>query len=320
MRRRSVLAAALAALVPAAPRAAEGPRITILHSGFPERTPTHLLVEALRDLGWDDGRTAAIELLGGEGDAAQLQHLVRRIAASPPAVTIALTSPAALALKRAGPPAAVVFAFVSDPVGLGIVDNLARPGGAFTGVTFSDAALGGKRLELLVDALPGTRRLAIVWSPAFPENAVIADGVRRAAANRAVEIVSRVLATPEDVGPAFRDVRRAGAEAAIFLTDNALFGRRAEVARLAVEEKLPTIHSFPPEVKDGGLMSFGPDLGETYRRTAALADRILRGARPADLPVEEPTRFSLVVNLRAAAALSVTLAPEIVARADEVIE
>ena len=163
MRRRefiAVLGAAAAWLGPA--RAQQHRRISILHSGFPNLTPIHVLFSALRALGYEDGRTVKVELLGAEGDPDRLKILVAELAAHKPDLIIALTEPAVLSLKQAGVTTPVVFAFVSDPVGLGIVDGLARPGGNFTGVSFSDAVLGGKRLELITDALPDARRIAVI--------------------------------------------------------------------------------------------------------------------------------------------------------------
>jgi len=148
--------------------AAELPRITILHSGFPHRTPIHLLIEALAKLGYEDNRTAKIELLGGEGDPGRLNGLVAEITIQKPNVIIAITSPAAVALKDAKHSLPVVFAFVPDPVGLGIVESLAHPGGSFTGVTYSEAGVGGKRLELLLDAIPGADRIAVLLNSSFP--------------------------------------------------------------------------------------------------------------------------------------------------------
>jgi putative tryptophan/tyrosine transport system substrate-binding protein len=317
--RRSLVAGLLLAHL-AMPAWAELRRISILHSGFPNRTPIHNLIEALRALGYEDGHTAKIEVLGGEGDAMRLESLVARLASEKPDVIIALTSPAVRALKQAGVATPVVFAFVTDPVGLGIVESLAHPGGNFTGVTYSGAALGGKRLELLLEALPGTRRVAVIWSRSFAENATIFDAIRQAAHVVGVEIFSAELNGAQDLSPAFDRVEQSGAQALIFLTDNLMFGHRKDVADLALKHHLPSIHSFPPEVADGGLMSYGPDQGENYRRAAALADRILKGASPAELPVEEPTRFALYINLKTAKALALTLPPTLLARADEVIE
>jgi putative ABC transport system substrate-binding protein len=235
-------------------------------------------------------------------------------------VIIALTSPAVLALKQAGVVMPVVFAFVTDPVGLGIVASLARPGGNFTGITYSEATLGGKRLELLLDAVPGTRRVAVIWSRSFSENSAIFNAIRQAAQARGVEVFSKEMEGAQDLAPAFEYAKGSGAQALVFITDNLMFGRRKEIAALALSHHLPSIHSFAPEVEDGGLMSYGPNLGENYRRTAALTDRILKGARPADLPVEEPTQFSLYINLKTAKALGLAIPPTLLATADEVIE
>jgi len=319
MRRRDLIAGLL--LVPLArPTLAAVKQISILHSGFPNRTPIHFLIEALGALGYENGKTAAMEVLGGEGDSKRLEALVAGLASKKPDVIIAITSPAALALKRAAVVTPVVFAFVTDPVGLGLVASFAHPGGNFTGVTYSEATLGGKRLELLLQALPGTQRVAVIWSRSFAENAIIFDAIRQAAQAHAVEVFSKELEGAQDLAPAFDYVRDLGAQALIFITDNLMFGRRKESAALALSHHLPSIHSFPPEVEDGGLMSYGPDQLEIYRRTAALADRVLKGERVADLPVEEPTRFSLCLNLKTAKALGLTIPPTLIVSADKVIE
>ena len=320
MRRRAFIAALLAAVLPTPALAQELRRISILHSGFPNLTPIHLFFEALRTLGYENGRTVTIDLLGAEGDADRLNALVAQLAAQKPDVIIAFTSPAVLALKRAGLTTPVVFLFVTDPVGQGIVESLARPGANFTGVTYSEAGLGGKRLELLVDALPGIKRVAVLWRPSFAENVAILETIRGSGSARGIEVFSREFRGAEDLAPAFDDATRAGAQAVVFMTDNLIFAYRKEVAELALAHHLPSIHTFPPEVRDGGLMSYGPDLRESYRRAAALADRILKGARPTDLPVEEPARFELIVNLKTAKALGLTISQSILARADEVIE
>ena len=322
MRRREfiTLAGSAAAAWPIAAPAPRKRSISILHHGYPNRTPIQHLFTALRALGYEDGQTAAIELLGGEGDPDRLNTLVAKLAAETPDVTIALTEPAVLALRKADVRTPVVFAFVSDPVGRGIVNSLAHPGGNFTGISFSDATLGGKRLELLLDLLPGTKRIAVICRPSFGNNNTIFEAIRDAALTRSVEIVPRELRDVDDLSSAFDDAKTSGVQAAIFMTDNVMFGRRKEVAELALARHLPMIHSFAPEAEDGGLISFGPDLDESYRRAAGLTDAILKGAHPADLPVEEPTHFILALNLKTAVALAVTIPPAILVRADRVIE
>ena len=316
MRRRDFLIGAAMAL-PLPAEAQQRQRISILHSGYPRRTPIKLLFDALGKLGYDE---AQIDLQGGEGDSSRLKALVDQLALRKPDVIIAITSPAVVALKDAKLNIPVVFAFVPDPVELGIVESLARPGGHFTGVTYSEAGLGGKRLELLIDAIAGMTRTAVFWSSSFPGHDTALESIRTSASARGIEIFSRPLGGVDDLSPAFDDVLRAKAQAAVFMSDNTMFGHRKQVADLALAHKLPTIHSFPPEARDGGLMSYGPSNDENYKRAAALTDRILRGARPSDLPVEQPTRFELVVNLKTAKALGLTLPPTLLARADEVIE
>jgi putative tryptophan/tyrosine transport system substrate-binding protein len=315
-----LLGGAAVATWPFTARAQQNRRISILHSGYPNRTPIQHLFAALRALGYEDGRNAQIELLGAEGDPVRLGTYVAKLAAEKPDVIIALTEPAVLALKKADVTTPVVFAFVSDPVGRGIVKSLAQPSSNFTGISFGDTTLGGKRLELLIDLLPGTKRVAVIWSAAFGNNAAILEAIRAAGRTRGVGIFGREVRGADDLPPAFDDAKASGAQAAIFMTDNVMFGRRKEVAALALARKLPSIHSFAPEAEDGGLLSFGPDLDESYRRAAALTDAILKGARPSDLPVEEPTRFILALNLHTAAALGLTIPPAILVRADRVIE
>ena len=271
-------------------------------------------------LGYEDGRTASIALHGAEGDGARLTALVAQLAAENPDVVIGLTTPAARALKEGGVRAPVVFAFVSDPVRLGIVDSLARPGANFTGVSYSDAALGGKRLELLADAVPGMQRVAVIWGRQFPENQVIVGNIARAAATRGIEVISRELGGPDDLTAAFEGAAGAGAQGVIFISDNTMINHRKEIAALELRHRLPSMHSFLFEIEEGGLMFYGPDIVESYRRAAALADRILKGAKPGNLPVEEPTVFVLAINLKTAKAFGITIPPSLLARADEVIE
>ena len=306
---------------PGTPALAREPsKIIILHSGFPNRTPIHHLFEALAKLGYENGRTATIDLLGGEGDPNRLNALVAQIGAQKPDVVIAITSPAVLALKQGRLTVPVVFAFVPDPVGLGVVESLAHPGGNFTGVTYSESALGGKRFDLLLDAILGTTKIAVFWNPSFPGHADALESIRTSASTRGTGVFSRELKDVEDLESAFGDAVRAKAQAAVFMADNLMFGNRKLVAEIALKHHLPTMHSFPPEVRDGGLMFYGPSNDENYQRSAALADRILKGTRPSELPVEQPTKFELIINLKTAKALGLTIPESFLMRADELIE
>jgi putative ABC transport system substrate-binding protein len=200
------------------------------------------------------------------------------------------------------------------------VESFSHPGGDFTGVTYSEAGISGKLLELLIDAISGLTRVAVLWSASVSGNPFRLESIRNAAYTRGIEIFARKLSGVEDLGSAFDDATRAKAQAVIFLPDNAIFGQRKLVADLALKHSLPTIHTFRLEVEDGGLMFYGPSVGEIFRRAAALADKILRGARPSELPVENPTKFELVINLKTAKALGLTMPESILLRADQLIE
>ena len=297
--------------------AADQRHIVILHSGFPNRTPIDRLYNALNERGY---RAANIELLGGEGDPDRLKMLVAQIVEQKPDVTIALTTPAARGLKQAGLSSPVVFAFVPDPIGQGIVASLAHPGGNFTGITYSETAIGSKRLGIILDVVPSAQRVAIIWGSGFPENVSMAKVIETSAQARKLSVFSRAVSELRDLSSAFDEASAFGAAALVFLTDNLMFGHRKEVAALALSHHLPSIHAFSPEVADGGRLSYGAELEEGYQRAAALADRILRGSSPADLPVEEPTRFDLAVNLKTANALGLTIPPGVLAIANEVTE
>src|SRR5215208_2922896 len=281
MRRRDLLGGALFWASTAV--AQQRSRIAILHSGFPHRTPIEQLYAALRDLGHEHGRTAEIELLGAESDPGRLTSFVAKLVQEHPQVIIAVTSPAALALKRANVTTPVVFLFVSDPIRLGLIESLARPGGNYTGVTFSDGFLGAKRLELLADTVPGIRTVAVLWSPQFEENAALVESIRNAGQRLAIGVATIEIGGPARLPAAFDEAVTARAQAVIFLTENALFDHWRTIAELALARRLPTIHTYPPEVRDGGLMSFCPDLAESYQRAAALAHRVLQGAPPLGL-------------------------------------
>ena len=246
--------------------------------------------------------------------------LSQRSGAQRPDVIIAITSPAAVALKNANLTIPVVFAFVPDPVGLGIVESIAHPGGNFTGVTYSEAGVGGKRLELLLEAIMGATRIAVLLNPSFPGHAGRSGKYPHICFEAGVEVFSRELNGVEDLEPAFEDVKHANAQAAVFMADNVMFGNRKRVAEVALKHR-PSHNSFlSAGSQDGGLMFYGPSNEENYQRSAALADRILKGARPRELPVEQPTKFELIINLKTAKALGLTIPESFLLRADEVIE
>jgi putative ABC transport system substrate-binding protein len=168
--------------------------------------------------------------------------------------------------------------------------------------------------------VPGCKQIAVLWSRQLPESIAIVDSIGTSAAIRGIDVYARELRGLEDLGPAFDDAVREGAQAVIFMADNVMFGHRKQTAEMALAHRLPTMHSFSAEVLDGGMMSYGPSADENYWRAAALAYRVLKGARPAEIPVEQPTKFELIINLTTAKAFGLTLPPLLLALADEVIE
>ena len=247
------------------------------------------------------------------GDPLTVSPAIARPDEAPNEVPFYIVAKAATARPRRTLKQNDTFAVIDNHGDIGVA--LGEPDGIFNNDTRYLS-----RLELLIDAVPGTRRVAVLWSPLLLENVPILESIRRSASARGIEVFSRELRGEGDLSPAFDDATRAGAQAAVFVTDNVMFGHRKQVAELALAHRLPTIHSFRLEAVDGGMMFYGPSGEDTYGRVAALADRILKGARPSELPVEQPTKFELVINLRTAKALGLTIPESFLLRADEVIE
>src|SRR4051794_24189195 len=241
MRRRDLLGGALAHLSIGTAVAQQRSRIAILHSGFPHRTPIEQLYAALRDLGHEHGRTAEIQLLGAEGDPDRLTSFVAKLAQEHPQVIIAVTSPAALALKRANVTTPVVFLFVSDPIRLGLIESLPRPGGNYTGVTFSDAFLGAKRLELLADTVPGIRTIVVLWSPQFEENAALVESIRNAGTRLSIGVVTIEIGGAARLPAAFDEAVAAGGREVIFFSPKTPFFPPRPNAGLALAFQLPPL-------------------------------------------------------------------------------
>jgi putative ABC transport system substrate-binding protein len=207
-----------------------------------------------------------------------------------------------------------------DPVGLGFVASLAHPGGNITGLSTQSQDIVSKWVELLKTAAPGAERIAFLVNPSNPAYAVVLQGAQRAAEGLHVEILPIGVHTPDELDGAFAAMAREHVDALIGWGDPVFRSEKGRIVEFAATHKLPAIYQFPDFVAGGGLMSYGPDLKDLYRHAAAFVDKILKGAKPADLPVEQPTRFQLVVNLKTAQALGLTIPPSILARADEVIE
>ena len=275
-------------------------------------------VHRLRELGWSEGRTVLIEYRWAEGRhdrAAEIAAEFVRLK-----VDVILTSGGVLlAAKQATSTIPIVFAVANDPVGAGFVSSLARPGGNITGLSLQTTDLAAKRLELLREVVPGIRRLGVLANignaGAVPE----IDEVQAAARILGLDVALIEMRRPEDIASAFAAFK-SGVAAIYVCTDPLVLAQRARINTLALAARLPTIYGPREHVEAGGLMSYGANFPDLFRRAADLVDKILRGAKPGDLPVEQPTKFDLVVNLTTAKALGLEIPPTLLARADEVIE
>jgi ABC-type uncharacterized transport system substrate-binding protein len=276
-------------------------------------------VQRLRELAWIDNRNLAIEYRWAEGRNERYAEAAAELVRLKVDVIVTVATPATLAAKQATTVIPIVFGAASDPVGTGLVDSLARPGGNVTGLSNQISDTGGKKLELLREVVPSLRRLAILANVGNP--AVVLDmGEAQAAASKlGLEVTTSEIRRAEDIAPAF-DALKGRADALYVCTDPLVNTHRIRVNTLALAARLPTIHGLREYVEAGGLMSYGPNLPDLMRRAGDYVDKILRGAKPGDIPVEQPTKFDLVINLTTAKALGIDVPPTLLARADEVIE
>jgi putative ABC transport system substrate-binding protein len=273
----------------------------------------------LRDLGYVEGRDLRFEIRSANEDFERLPDLAADLVQSGVDLIVAVSSPAIRAAENATSTIPIVMVSGTDPVVGLLVASLARPGGNVTGVTTYLPALAGKRLELLRECVPGLRRVAVLANLRNPSSAAEARETEAAARTMALEIQVADARLPEQYPDAFESITRGGARAVFVTTDPVLSSNRERIMQLAARHRLPAMYEWPEIVASGGLLSYGPSLAEVNTRVAAYVDRILKGARPADLPVEQPTRFDLAVNLKTAAALGITIPPAVVARAGRVI-
>jgi putative ABC transport system substrate-binding protein len=234
-------------------------------------------------------------------------------------VLVAANSATALAAKNATQTIPIVVV-AADPVGLGLVGSLSRPGGNLTGLSFFNEAISGKRLELLKEVVPGLARVGVLRNPRAPGHPIYWKETEVAAQRLGVALEALQLRGPEDFEAAFATAKQRNAQALLAFDDSLTYTYRSRITALAARSRLPAMYGFREFPDAGGLMSYGPSIALTYRRAAALVDKILKGAKPADLPIEQPTKFELVINVKVAKALGLTVPPSLLARADELIE
>jgi len=276
-------------------------------------------VQRLRELGWIEGRTIAIEYRWAEGRTERAAEIAAELVQRKVDVIVTSGTAVVVAAMQATSVIPIVFVGAGDPVGTGLIASLARPGGNVTGLSNQSRDLAGKRLELLREVVPGLGRLAILANVDNPAVVLNMREVQTTARTLGVEVITLEIRRGEDIVPAF-EALNGRAEALYVVIDALVNTHRIRINTLALAARLPTMHMFREGVEVGGLMSYGANFPDMYRRAADYVDKILRGTKPADIPVEQPTKFDLIINLTTAKALGLKIPPTLLARADEVIE
>jgi putative tryptophan/tyrosine transport system substrate-binding protein len=276
-------------------------------------------VQRLRELGWIEGRNVAIEYRWAEGRNERSAEIAAEFVRLKVDVIVTAGTPTTAAAKQATSTIPIVFVSAGDPVGAGLVASLARPGGNATGLSNQTKDLAGKRVELLREVVPGLGRLATMGNVDNISAASEMREIQAAAGALGLEVVTLEIRRAEDIAPAINGLK-GRADGLVVAVDGLVISNRDRINTLALGARLPTMHAFRDHVESGGLMSYGANVPDLYRRAAEFVDKILRGAKPADIPVEQPTKFDLVINLKTAKALGLDVPPTLLALADEVIE
>jgi putative tryptophan/tyrosine transport system substrate-binding protein len=280
---------------------------------------TSAFLQRLRELGWSEDRTITIEHRWAQGNPERVAEIAVEFVRLQVNVIVTTSSNDSIAMKRATSVIPIVFAVSGDPVGTGLVASLARPGGNLTGMSIQQTDSAGKRIELLREVVPSLRRLAILTNPESPNAALELPEAQSAARARGLDVAILIIRRADDVVTVFDSLKNRS-DALYVITDPLVSTHRIRINTLALGARLPTIYGFRELAESGGLMSYGPYFPALYRRTAEFVDKILRGTKPADIPVEQPTKFELVINLTTAKALGLTVPPTVLALTDEVIE
>ena len=330
MDRRAFLAGSLGALaapvVVGAQQADRIRRVGLLipfaESDVEAQTQVAAFLGALRTLGWDEGRNVRIDYRWAARDTTRIRASAKELVELQPDVILARTTPVTAALQRETSTIPIVFVVVSDPVGDGLVATVARPGGNITGFTNVDASLGGKWLQLLKEIAPRIKRIAFVFDPRMAPGggAYYRRLIEDAAPSIGVQVIETAVHDAADIKRAIEGFVREPNGGLIVLPDVTTINHRRTTISLAAHHRLPAIYPTDYFTKDGGLISYGADYLDLYRKSASYVDRILRGAKPIDLPVQGPIKFQLTINLKTAKALGLTIPPAVLARADEVIQ
>jgi ABC-type uncharacterized transport system substrate-binding protein len=324
----SVLTLALSALLFAfcasahAQQQGKIPRIGFVDAGSPATTGhrAEAFIQGLREIGYMDGRNIVIEYRWAEGNLERLPGFVNELISAKVDVIVSSATPAIRIAKEQTATIPIVMAGVTDPVANGFVASLARPGGNVTGLTHISPDLSGKRLELLKEVFPRLVRLGVLWNPNQPGQRAAFKEMQPAAQALKVTLISLEAISREDIERVLSTTGKERVQALFELPDPLIFINRKLIADFAAKHKLPAMYSFREYVNAGGLMSYGTSFPDLYHRAATYVDKILKGTKPADLPVEQPKKFELIINLKAAKQIGLTIPPNVLARADRVIK
>jgi len=324
--RSSVLAQgfALAAFLMAAPLGAEAQeagRVFRIGSLSPAGSPAleEVFLDAMRGLGYVEGRNLIVERRYADNHLERLPALAAELASLKVDVILATGTVAPLAARKSTTTIPIVIWSTGDPVGSGIASSLARPGGNATGLTIDSPELASKRLQLLKEMVPGLARVAVIWNAANPYAAVVLKETQQAARLLGIAVESIEVRSPLDFDGAFGALVKARPNGLVVVEDPLTFSERGRIVNFAATNRLPAMYGMKEFVSAGGLIAYGPDYPDLLRRAAAFVDKILKGAKPGDLPIEQPTKFGLVINLNTATALNLTVPQSLLLRTDEVI-
>jgi putative ABC transport system substrate-binding protein len=284
------------------------------------KTQVSAFTQALADLGWNDGRKVRIDLRWGGGDNNRIRALAQELVGLQPDIIVTNGTPATVAVQRETQTIPIVFANVADPVVSGIVARLDRPSGNITGFGNLQSTLGGKWLELLSEIAPGLKRAAILFDRDFPPVSAFVPSLEAAARSLKVVLITAPVHSDVEIETATIALGREPGGGLVVMPDGFINVHRAQIISAAARNNVPTIYAASYFARDGGLLSYGLDVVDNFRRAANYVDRILRGAKPGDLPVQFPTKFEMAVNLKTAKALGLTIPPSIMLRASEVVE
>jgi len=325
VRRRALLALAIIAITPQAVQAQprrKPARIAYLSplSADSDRRFISAFREGLREHGYAEGQSVVIDVRYAAGKLDRLPALAAELGRADPDVFVVYGAEAVNAAAAAVPRVPIVISNTQDPIASGLVASLARPGGRITGMSDFHAASTTKRLEILKEALPGLTRLAVFWRAANAPHGPQMEELSRAASRIGISLLPLEINRPEDIEPAFAAIRRERAGALLMLGEAILTANAKNVVQLSLQTGVPVMYTAPLFAELGGFMTYGADIGDLCRRSAGHVDKILRGARPGDLPIEQPTKFELVINVKAAKALGITVPRFLLSRTDRVIE